>query len=164
MATLEIRDASADDAELILHFIRELAIYEKAEHEVVADANDLRRTLFGPDSTTLAVICLLDGAPVGFAVYFFNYSTWLGRNGLYHEDLYVSPEHRGAGAGKALLRHLARIAVDRDCGRMEWSVRDWNTPAMDFYDAMGARAQREWIPYRLTGEALSRFATGGDPS
>jgi len=96
---------------------------------------------------------------VGFAVYFFNYSTWQGRHGLYLEDLYVAPEQRGAGAGKALLRHLARIALDNDCGRFEWSVLDWNAPSIAFYESLGAEAQSEWVRYRLTGDALRRLAT-----
>lgn len=104
------------------------------------------------------MICLDGDTPVGFAVYFFNYSTWQGRHGLYLEDLYVSPKHRGLGAGKALLRHLAQIAVEHDCGRFEWSVLDWNTPAIEFYDSLGARPQSEWIRYRLTGQGLLDLA------
>jgi GNAT superfamily N-acetyltransferase len=100
----------------------------------------------------------VDNEPIGYAVYFFNYSTWLGRHGLYLEDLYVSPEHRGAGAGKALLKHLAQLAVAKGCGRFEWSVLDWNEPAIRFYQAIGARPQDEWVGYRLTGEALEAFA------
>lgn len=158
MPKIEIRPASAGDSGLILRFITDLAIYENAEDAVVATEDDIRRSLFGPESTTHAVICEVDSRPAGFAVYFFNYSTWLGRNGLYLEDLYVSPEFRGLGAGKALLKHLARIAVARNCGRFEWSVLDWNEPAIRFYKALGAKPQDEWVPYRLTGQALVDLA------
>lgn len=157
---LNIRPATADDAELILRFILELAIYEKAEHEVKTDAAGIRDSLFADGSTAHGLICEHDGQPIGYAVYFFNYSTWLGKHGLYLEDLYVSPEARGLGAGKALLRHLAQLAVTRGCGRFEWSVLDWNTPAIDFYESFGARPQSEWTTYRLTGQALLDFAAG----
>lgn len=141
--SLTIRPATADDAELILRFITELAIYEKAEHEVKTDAAGIRDSLFAERATAHGLICEHQGRPIGYAVYFFNYSTWLGKHGLYLEDLYVSPEARGLGAGKALLRHLAQLAVARDCGRFEWSVLDWNTPAIDFYQSFGARPQSE---------------------
>ncbi|MBD9483073.1 GNAT family N-acetyltransferase [Pseudomonas sp. PDM14] len=158
--SLNIRPATPDDAALILRFIIDLAIYEKAEHEVKTDAHGLRNSLFGESSTSHALICEHDGVPIGYAVYFFNYSTWLGKHGLYLEDLYVDPAHRGRGAGKALLQHLARIAVARGCGRFEWSVLDWNQPAIDFYQSFGARPQDEWTTYRLTGTALEAFAAG----
>lgn len=158
--SLTIRPATADDAELILRFITELAIYEKAEHEVKTDAAGIRDSLFAERATAHGLICEHQGRPIGYAVYFFNYSTWLGKHGLYLEDLYVSPEARGLGAGKALLRHLAQVAVARDCGRFEWSVLDWNTPAIDFYQSFGARPQSEWTTYRLTGQALLDFAAG----
>lgn len=157
---INIRPATPDDAELILRFITELAIYEKAEHEVKTDAAGIRDSLFADGSTAHGLICEHNGQPIGYAVYFFNYSTWLGKHGLYLEDLYVSPEARGLGAGKALLRHLAQLAVARDCGRFEWSVLDWNTPAIDFYESFGARPQSEWTTYRLTGQALLDFAAG----
>lgn len=153
-----IRPAVREDATLILRFITDLAIYEKAEHEVKTDAAGIESSLFGAGSTTLGLICEQDGQPIGYAVYFFNYSTWLGKHGLYLEDLYVSPEARGLGAGKALLQHLAQIAVARGCGRFEWSVLDWNTPAIEFYESFGARPQEEWTTYRLTGQALLDFA------
>jgi len=159
-AGLHIRPAVADDAGLILHFIRELAIYEKAESSVQTDEAGIRASLFGADATARALLCERDGQAIGYAVYFHNYSTWLGRNGIYLEDLYVSPEHRGCGAGKALLQHIARLAVAQGCGRFEWSVLDWNTPAMAFYKAAGAVPQDEWTVYRLQGEALRRFAEG----
>lgn len=157
---IDIRPATPEDAELILRFITDLAIYEKAEHEVKTDAAGIRDSLFAEGSTAHGLICENDGQPIGYAVYFFNYSTWLGKHGLYLEDLYVSPEARGLGAGKALLRHLAQLAVARGCGRFEWSVLDWNTPAIDFYESFGARPQSEWIGYRLTGQALLDFAAG----
>ena len=157
---LHIRPATADDAGLILRFIRELAIYEKAESSVRTDEAGIRASLFGVDAKAQALVCERDGVAVGYAVFFYNYSTWLGRNGIYLEDLYVSPEHRGCGAGKALLQHIARLAVAQGCGRFEWSVLDWNTPAIDFYTAAGAKPQDEWTVYRLEGEALRRFAEG----
>ena len=158
MRNINIRKASINDAELILHYITELAIYEKAQHEVLASLEDIQRSIFGADSIAYALICELDNEPVGFAVYFYNYSTWLGKNGLYLEDLYVTPEHRGVGAGKALLQHLAKIAVDEDCGRFEWRVLDWNEPSIQFYKSIGALPQDEWIGYRLDGKALTDFA------
>lgn len=157
---LHIRDARRDDAKVILGFITELAIYEKAEHEVLATVDDIERSLFDPASPARALICLLDDQPIGFAVYFLSYSTWLGRKGLYLEDLFVSPEHRGVGAGKQLLRHLAKIAHDSGCGRFEWSVLDWNQPAIDFYTSIGAQPQDEWVRYRMEGEMLKSFALG----
>lgn len=158
MTEIVIRSATPDDSALIYHFVRELAIYERAEHEVVTDIDGIRASIFGPESTVSALICLFDDKPVGFAVYFFNYSTWLGKRGLFLEDLYVSPEFRGVGAGKALLHHLAREAVAKNCGRFEWNVLDWNTPAIEFYESLGARPQSEWTGYRLTGDALIQFA------
>ena len=160
MAALHIRPATPDDAALILRLIRDLARYERAEDAVQTDEAGLRASLFGPGATAHALICEADAQPIGYAVYFYNYSTWLGRNGLYLEDLYVAPEHRGSGAGKALLRHLARQALAEGCGRFEWSVLDWNQPAIEFYQAAGAQAQDEWTVYRLQGEALARFAAG----
>ena len=157
-AGLHIRPATADDAGLILHFIRELAIYERAESSVQTDEAGIRASLFGADARAQALVCERDGQAIGYAVYFYNYSTWLGRNGIYLEDLYVSPEHRGCGAGKALLQHIARLAVAQGCGRFEWSVLDWNQPAIDFYQSFGARPQDEWTTYRLTGQALVDFA------
>jgi len=158
MANLEIRPATEADCALILKFIRELAEYEKALDEVVANEEDLREALFGDEQKSFALICSVDGSPAGFAVYFFNFSTWQGKYGLYLEDLYVSPDYRGSGAGKALLKHLARIAVDKNCGRFEWNVLDWNQPAIDFYESFGALPKKEWIGYRLSGAALTKFA------
>jgi GNAT superfamily N-acetyltransferase len=158
--TIQIREATRADAEVILGFITELAIYENAKHEVLASVADIERSLFDEPSPAQALICLLDDQPIGFAVYFLSYSTWQGRKGLYLEDLYVSADHRGVGAGKKLLRHLAKIAYDSGCGRFEWSVLDWNTPAIDFYKSIGAEPQEEWVRYRLAGDTLKSFALG----
>ncbi|EHS53570.1 GCN5-related N-acetyltransferase [Rhizobium sp. PDO1-076] len=158
--TFTIRPATPDDAATILGFITELAVYEKAGHEVAATEDSIRQSIFGQGSVTEAAILEADGKPAGFAVWFYSYSTWLARNGLYLEDLYVSPDHRGGGAGKLLLRHLAQIAVDKGCGRFEWSVLDWNEPAIRVYDAIGAEPQTEWIRYRLSGDELKAFAAG----
>lgn len=155
---VDIRPATPQDADLILHFIRELAIYEKAEHEVLSSPEAIREIIFADDSRVDALICEHEGEAVGFAVYFLNYSTWLGKYGLFLEDLYVTPEKRGIGAGKALLKHLANIALEKDCGRFEWNVLDWNQPAIDFYESLNAEAQSEWIGYRLTGDALRALA------
>ncbi|RYY95563.1 MAG: GNAT family N-acetyltransferase [Comamonadaceae bacterium] len=156
---IDIRTATSADAALILRFIRDLAIYEKAEHEVLATEAEIGASLDAGHAHALA--CRVDGVDAGFALYFFNYSTWQGRRGLYLEDLYVAPEHRHAGVGKALLQHLARIAVANGCGRFEWSVLDWNEPAIRFYRAIDAVAMDEWVRYRLAGEALATFAAGG---
>ena len=155
---LHIRPATADDAGLILRFIRELAIYEKAESSVQTDEAGIRASLFGADAKAQALVCERDGVAVGYAVFFYNYSTWLGRNGIYLEDLYVDPAARGKGAGKALLKALARICVEKDCGRFEWSCLDWNTPSLEFYDSLGALPQKEWIRYRMSGQALLDMA------
>ena len=159
-----IRDAAPGDVAVILRFITELAEYEKAVHEVEATEETLTTSLFGPEAVTGAVILEADGRPAGFAIWFYSYSTWQARNGLYLEDLYVSPEFRGAGGGKALLRHLAGIAVARGCGRFEWSVLDWNEPAIKVYDAIGAKPQTEWIRYRLAGDDLNAFASSAGPA
>ncbi|GEO85107.1 MULTISPECIES: GNAT family N-acetyltransferase [Alphaproteobacteria] len=155
-----IRAATPDDVATILRFITELAVFEKAGHEVEATEDSLKVSLFGPASVTEAAILEVDGVAAGFAVWFFNYSTWQARNGLYLEDLYVSPDYRGSGAGKLLLRHMAKRAVEKGCGRFEWSVLDWNAPAISVYDAIGAEPQTEWIRYRLTGDKLKEFAAG----
>ena len=159
MKDVQIREAVKDDSALILSFVKELARYEEAEHEVVATEADIETSIFGPDSTVYALICESHGRPIGFAVYFFNYSTWQGKNGLYLEDLYVSPEARGIGAGKALLKHLAKIAVENNCGRFEWNVLHWNEPAIQFYESIGAKPKSEWLGYQLAGEALQTFGT-----
>ncbi|EKY3231503.1 GNAT family N-acetyltransferase [Cronobacter malonaticus] len=153
-----IRAARPEDATAIYEMIYELAVYEKAPQEVVTTPEEIRETLFGAGSKTEALICETDDKAVGYAVFFTSYSTWLGRNGIYMEDLYVSPEYRGKGAGRGLLKHIAQCAVQRQCGRLEWSVLDWNQPAIDFYLSIGAVAQSEWVRYRLDGEALLKFA------
>lgn len=156
--SLIIRKAVPADAATIHSFIVELAVYEKAEHEVKASIAEIESSIFSAESPAKALICELNGEAIGFAVYFYNYSTWQGRKGLYLEDLYVSPKHRSLGAGKFLLRHLAQIAVEEGCGRFEWSVLDWNQPAIDFYHSVGAKAQAEWVKYRLAGDDLTNFA------
>lgn len=158
MSDLHIRPATIEDTDQILRFIRDLAIYEKAEHEVLSTPAHVHRTLFCEQPSVHGLMCMNGDQPLGFAVYFFNYSTWQGRHGLYLEDLYVSPDSRGQGAGKALLQHLARIAVEKDCGRFEWSVLDWNAPSIAFYESLGAQPQNEWVRYRLTGQALADLA------
>jgi GNAT superfamily N-acetyltransferase len=157
---LTIREGVRGDAAALLGFIRELAIYEKAEHEVAATVETIESSIFDETSVTRALVCEQDGVPVGMAIWFFSYSTWQARNGLYLEDLYVTPAARGLGAGKALLKRLAQIAIDNDCGRFEWSVLDWNEPAIRVYEAIGAEPMNEWIRYRLSGETLKSFAEG----
>nr|WP_315429854.1 GNAT family N-acetyltransferase [uncultured Albidiferax sp.] len=156
---LSIRPALVHDSALILRFIQELAVYEKAGDQVAATVDTLATSLFAADSPARALICEADGEAVGYAIYFFNYSTWQAKKGLYLEDLYITPAQRGTGAGKQLLRHLAAIATEQGCGRFEWSVLDWNQPAIDFYQSIGAQPQDEWVRYRMQGAALQDFAT-----
>jgi GNAT superfamily N-acetyltransferase len=153
-----IRAATPDDVPAILRLVRDLAEYEKSLHEVEATEDDLREALFAPDPKVFALIAEHEGGPVGFALWFLSYSTWVGRHGIYLEDLYVDPAIRGKGYGKALLTELARIAHDRGYGRVEWAVLNWNKPSIDFYEALGARPQDEWTTYRLTGKALKDLA------
>ncbi len=153
-----VRPAVPDDAELIHRLIVELARYEKAEASVKATTDEIRRSIFDANSNVSAFIGEWDNLPVAYAVCFENYSTWLGKSGLYLEDLYVSPAHRGRGTGLALMKYLARHAVSKGCERFEWSVLDWNTPAIDFYQSIGAKSMDEWISYRLEGGALTQFA------
>lgn len=153
-----IRPARPEDATAIYDMIYELAMYEKAPEEVVTTPDEIRETLFSAGNKTEALICESEGKTIGYAVFFTSYSTWLGRNGIYMEDLYITPDHRGKGAGKALLKNIAQSAVKRHCGRLEWSVLDWNQPAIDFYLSIGALPQSEWVRYRLDGEALLKFA------
>ena len=155
---LQLRPAVRGDVPLILRFIRELAEYEREPQAAVATEADLLRDGFGPEPRFQAVIAEWGGEPVGFAFYFFNYSTWQGRRGLYLEDLFVRPTHRGKGIGRALLVHLARIAVRENCGRFQWQVLDWNEPALQFYEALGARIMKEWLTLRMEGEAIRRLA------
>jgi GNAT superfamily N-acetyltransferase len=153
-----ITPAREADIPLILSLINELAIYEKLEHQVVATEATLRQALFGPRPGAESLIAWIDGEPAGFALYFHNFSTFLGKHGLYLEDLFVRPAFRGRAIGKSLLVHLARLALERGCGRFEWAVLDWNRPARDFYEALGAEANLAWVSYRITGEALERLA------
>lgn len=156
--TTAIRPATRDDIPQILAFIRALAAYERAPDAVIATEVDLLRDGFGSHPFYSCLIAERDGHPAGFAFFFFDYSTWLGRPGIYLEDLFVHPEFRGLGIGKELLRKVAAIAVERGCARLKWSVLDWNTPAIDFYRAMGAEFMDEWTNVRVSGEALSRLA------
>ncbi|HEX4935205.1 MAG TPA: GNAT family N-acetyltransferase [Gemmatimonadaceae bacterium] len=155
---MDIQWAREDDVPLLLRFIRDLATYEKLEHEVTATEEGLRRTLFGEKRYAEALIARLDGEPVGFALFFHNYSTFVGKPGLYLEDLFVEPDHRGKGVGKALLQRLAAIAIERDCGRMEWAVLDWNAPSIAFYRSLGAVPMDDWTVFRLAGPALRELA------
>lgn len=154
MKGLSIRPAERGDVALLLSLIKELAEFEKLAHEVVADEEVLSASLFGEESTAEAVLAEVDGMPVAFALFFHNFSTFLGRPGLYLEDLYVRSSHRGQGIGRRLLAHLAKIACERGCGRMEWWVLDWNRDAIKFYEGLGARPMRDWTVYRLTGQEL----------
>ncbi len=158
MSKITIRKAVIEDANLILRFVHKLAKEEKAEHEVETSKKQLIKTLFGKNSTSHALICETDGLPIGHAIYFFNYSTWQGKNGLYIEDLYILEEYRNLGAGKQIIKHLSCLALEKDCGRVEWSVLEWNEPAIGFYKSLGARPQNEWIRYRLSGKALKKAA------
>jgi GNAT superfamily N-acetyltransferase len=158
MNLFQIRDATSADVTLILQLIRDLATYERAPNDVVATEDGLREVLFGKEPAAKVLLAFDGCEPVGFAVYFFNFSTWLGRPGLYLEDLFVKPETRGRGYGRALLVHLARIARERRCGRMEWAVLDWNDPAIRFYKKLGAKPQNDWTVYRLTSDGIDRLA------
>ncbi len=153
-----IRPATRADVPTVARLVRELAEYEKLSHEVVLDEERLADHLFGPRPYAEVLLAGEGGAVVGFALFFFNYSTFVGRPGLYLEDLFVTPAHRGGGQGKALMAAVARLAVERECGRMEWSVLDWNEPSIRFYERLGAKAMDGWTGYRLTGVELRRLA------
>jgi GNAT superfamily N-acetyltransferase len=155
---IDIAPALPADVPLLLALITELADYEKLRHEVVATEASVARALFAPRPSAEAVIARIAGEPAGFALYFHNFSTFLGKHGLYLEDLFVRPAYRGRAIGKALLRYLAALALQRDCGRFEWAVLDWNRPARDFYEALGAQAKSDWIIHRISGDALKRLA------
>jgi GNAT superfamily N-acetyltransferase len=157
-----IRPAKAKDIPLIVQLIHELAGYEREPHQAVAAEHDIRRDGFSANPKFRVVIAEWDGDAAGFALFFYNYSTWMGRAGLYLEDLFVRPEFRGKGIGKALLTHLAKIAVDEGCGRFEWQVLNWNTPALEFYKALGARVMAEWSTMRVTGESLRKLAASNE--
>ena len=158
MTTSSISPATRADAPAIHALVRELAVYEKLDHLMVSSPADFERELFGGGAVIEAIVAKENDQAIGFALFFHNFSTFLGRKGLYLEDLYVKPECRGKGYGKALLVRLAQIAVDRNCGRFEWSVLDWNTPSIEFYEAMGAKVMPEWRIVRTTGDALDRMA------
>ncbi len=154
---LTFRNAEKKDAALILHFIKKLAQYEKMSDEVVADEDTLRNWIFDKQKAEV-IFALHNGKEIGFALFFHNFSTFLGRAGIYLEDLYVEPEYRGKGYGKALLRKLAQIAVERGCGRLEWWCLDWNKPSIDFYLSLGAQPMSDWTTYRITGDTLKKLA------
>jgi GNAT superfamily N-acetyltransferase len=156
--TTRLRSATRDDVPVIAELIRGLARFEKLEHEVVMTEDLLAAALFGDRPYAEVVLAEDDGRPVGFALFFHNFSTFLGRPGIYLEDLFVLPEHRGGGIGRMLLAHLARLAVERGCGRLEWAVLDWNRDAIKFYERLGARPNSDWTVYRLAGEALTGLA------
>ena len=156
--TLSIRPAAPADVPLIAQFIRDLADYEKLAHEVRFDEAKLGEKLFGPRPYAEVVIGEIDGVAQGFALFFHNFSTFEGRPGIYLEDLFVRPEARGSGLGKALLAHLAKLCTERDCARLEWSVLDWNAPSIGFYKSLGARMMDEWTVMRVDGEALAKLA------
>ena len=155
---ISLRFATADDAGLILDFIRQLAEYEKLTHEMVTDEDQLRQSLFGERRVAEVAIATFEGEPAGFALFFHNFSTFLGLPGIYLEDLFVIPALRGHGIGQVLLSHLAKIAVERGCGRFEWSVLDWNTDAIRFYERLGAKPMDEWTVFRIAGDALVDLA------
>jgi GNAT superfamily N-acetyltransferase len=164
---LNIRPAEKSDIRSILSFIKELGEYERLAHEIVATEEVLSETLFGDRRFAEVVFALYDGQPVGYALFFHSFSTFLGRPGIYLEDLYVRPAMRGRGIGKALLVYLAQLAAERKCGRLEWAVLNWNEPSIAFYRNLGARPMDEWSVYRLTGDSLKRLAEGargGTPS
>ena len=159
---LKIRPAQPSDTHLILAYIRELAEYERAPECAVATPEDIQRHVFGEHPIMHAEMAEWDGEPAGFPFWYFNFSSWEGKPGLYLEDLWVRPQYRGKGIGKALLIHLAKIAVERGCCRYVWQVLDWNTPSIEFYKAMGAKVMEDWLTCRVQGEALKRMAAMGD--
>jgi GNAT superfamily N-acetyltransferase len=161
---IRIRAAERADVPVIFALIVELATYERAPEQVLGNERLLETALFGPDPTAEAVIAELDGVPVAFALFFRTFSTWLCRPGLWLEDLYVSAQHRRAGVGRALLGHLAAVALERGYGRLEWTALHWNEPALRFYDSLGAQRLHEWQTLRLTGEALERIARAAEPA
>ena len=156
--TVRIRFAERRDVPLIVRLIKSLSVYEKLDHMVVANEEKVEKALFGERPYAETLIAELDERPVGFALFFHNFSTFLAQPGIYLEDLFVEPEHRGAGIGRVLLSRLAEIAIERECGRLEWAVLDWNKDAIGFYERLGAQPQDDWTVYRLTGEPLRRLA------
>lgn len=159
VADFEIRPAVVDDVPVIFSFIKKLADYEKLAHEVVATEKSLRETLFGARKTAEVAIGYFEKKPVGLVLFFHNYSTFLGKPGLYIEDLFVDDSYRRRGFGAALLGHVARLAIERNCGRLEWSVLDWNQPAIDFYKKLGAVPMSDWTVFRVTGPSLATLAS-----
>lgn len=162
MTTTTIREARGTDCATILRFITDLAIYEREPEAVLASEEDIHRSLFGEAPKVFALIAETtetgaEPQAIGFAMYFFNYSTWLGKHGVYLEDLYVDPAARGLGAGKALLKAVGQVALDNDCGRYDWSVLRWNTPSIEFYEACGAKPMDEWVGYRMDRAAIEAF-------
>jgi GNAT superfamily N-acetyltransferase len=157
METLEIRKATKNDVPLILDFIRMIAEYEKLSDSLTVTEDILNESLFGKDAKAEVIFGYFENEAVAYAVYFYNFSTFVGRNGLYLEDLFVKPEHRGKGLGKILLKHLAKLAVENNCGRMEWTVLDWNRPAIDFYKSIGAVSMDGWSIFRLDETSLRKF-------
>jgi len=155
---IKIREAEPTDAALIVTFIKELAAYEKLAHEVIVCEKDLLKYLFGNKSCAEVVLAEINNQPVGFALFFHNFSTFVGKPGIYLEDLYIRPDFRGKNIGKQMLTYLARLAKERDCGRLEWSVLDWNQPAIDFYKKAGAIPMDEWTVFRVFGSALNKLA------
>jgi GNAT superfamily N-acetyltransferase len=155
---ITIRSATVDDVPTILHFIKALAVYEKLDEQVIASEARLHAALFGPKPDAEVVIAFAGDEPAGFALFFHNFSTFLAQRGLYLEDLFVKPEWRGHGIGKQLLMHLASLALERNCGRFEWAVLDWNEPAIQFYRRLGAQPLHDWRIFRVTGESLRRLA------
>ena len=156
---LEFRYAKREDTELIFSFIKNLAEYEKMSDDVVADTATLEKEIFD-DKKAEVLFAEVDGKEIGFALFFHNFSTFVGRSGLYLEDIYILPEYRGKGYGKAMLKKLASIAAARNCGRMEWCCLDWNKPSIDFYLSLGAKPMSEWTIYRLSGDELKNFGEG----
>ncbi len=163
-ATCVIRPVTPDDMELLANLVHELAVYEKLESQAKATAEDFRRNLFGPRPAAEAAIVEVDGATAGFALWFTNFSTFRGQPGIYLEDVFVRPAYRGRGVGKTILSWLARLAVERGCGRLEWAVLNWNEPAIGFYRSLGARPMDEWTVYRLDEEPLQKLAAAGGPT
>ena len=157
---ITLRFATVEDVGLIFDFIMQLAEYEKIADEVVTDEDQLRQSLFGERRVAEVVIATYDGEPAGFALFFHNFSTFLGRSGIYLEDLFVIPKLRGRGIGRVMLSFLARLAVERGCGRLEWWVLDWNEPAIRFYERLGAKAMDEWTVFRMAGDTLEELAKG----
>ena len=158
---LTLRPAEPQDTPLILAYVRELALYEQTPELAIASEADMRKAIFGPRPLAWAIMAEWEGRPAGFALWFYVFSTWEGKPGLYLEDLFVRPEFRGHGIGKALLKRVAAIALEQGCSRYQWSVLDWNQPSIDFYESQGARVMREWLLCRVEGEALVRLAQNG---